>query len=68
MRQLLARNNLAWQEHRGLEPNVSLLTVLRCLRRRARGELSYRDLGAKLRLVETGNTSMMYLGYAIKEA
>jgi 2-polyprenyl-6-hydroxyphenyl methylase / 3-demethylubiquinone-9 3-methyltransferase len=66
MKLLLGRNNLTWQEHRGLEPNVSLFSVLRCLRRRARGELSYRELGEKLHLVETGNTGMMYLGYAVK--
>ena len=66
MKRLLGDNNLAWQEHRGLEPNVSLFSVLRYLRKRARGELSYRELGEKLRLVETGDTGMMYLGYAIK--
>ena len=66
MRLLLRHNDLAWQEHRGLEPNVSLLSVLRWLRRRARGELGFRELGERLHLVETGNTGMMYLGYAIK--
>jgi 2-polyprenyl-6-hydroxyphenyl methylase/3-demethylubiquinone-9 3-methyltransferase len=66
MKLLLRQNDLAWQEHRGLEPNVSLLSVLRCLRRRARGELGFRELGERLHLVETGNTGMMYLGYAIK--
>ena len=67
MKALLAGNNLAWREHRGLEPNVPLFSVLRCLRRRARGELGYRELGEKLRLVETGSTALMYLGYAIKK-
>jgi 2-polyprenyl-6-hydroxyphenyl methylase / 3-demethylubiquinone-9 3-methyltransferase len=68
MKQLLGDNNLAWQEHRGLEPSLPMISVLRYLRRRARGELSFRDLGAKLHMVETGNTGMMYLGYAIKVA
>jgi 2-polyprenyl-6-hydroxyphenyl methylase / 3-demethylubiquinone-9 3-methyltransferase len=63
---LLGENDLIWQEHRGLEPNLPLVTVLGQLRRRARGDLNFRDLGAKLHLVETGNTGMMYLGYAIK--
>ena len=67
MKLLLGQNNLVWQEHRGLEPNVSLLSVLRQLRKRARGEFGYRELGARLHLVETADTGMMYLGYAIKE-
>lgn len=67
MKALLARNRLIWQEHRGLKPNASPLTVLRYLRRRARGEIGYRELSEKLGLVESGNTWMMYLGYAVKE-
>ncbi|GFO66797.1 ubiquinone biosynthesis O-methyltransferase [Geomonas limicola] len=66
MKALLALNGLVWREHRGLRPNASPLTVLRCLRQRARGELDFAELGRRLSLVECGATGLMYLGYAVK--
>jgi hypothetical protein len=49
-----------------MRPNVSLPVFLRYLRKRARGELTYKNLGEKLFLVESSNMSIMYMGYAIK--
>jgi 2-polyprenyl-6-hydroxyphenyl methylase/3-demethylubiquinone-9 3-methyltransferase len=66
LKSLLRQNNLEWQEHRGMELNVSLLNFLRYLRKRARGELTYKDLGEKLFAVESNNLNIMYMGYAIK--
>lgn len=63
---LLRQNHLEWKEHWGMEPNVSLLVLLRYLRKRARGEITYKDLGEKLFMVKSGNMSIMYMGYAIK--
>jgi len=68
LKALLGQNNLEWKEHRGMEPNASSLSILRYLRKRAKGELTYRDLGKKLVMVESRNMSIMYLGYAIKNA
>jgi 2-polyprenyl-6-hydroxyphenyl methylase / 3-demethylubiquinone-9 3-methyltransferase len=66
LKTLLAEHRLEWQEHRGMKVNRSLFSVLGHLRRKARGEMSLRELGEKLYLVESGNKSIMYLGYAIK--
>ncbi|GFO58008.1 ubiquinone biosynthesis O-methyltransferase [Geomonas silvestris] len=66
MKSLLAASGLTWREHRGLRPNASPLTVLRCLRQRARGELDFSEFGRRLSLVECGTTGLMYLGYAVK--
>jgi 2-polyprenyl-6-hydroxyphenyl methylase / 3-demethylubiquinone-9 3-methyltransferase len=66
LKALLRQNNLEWKEHRGLGPNVSLLKFLGTLRQRARGVLSYKDLGARLFAVESSNLGIMYIGYAIK--
>ena len=63
---LLRQNHLEWKEHWGMEPNLSLLVLLRYLRRRARGEITYKDLGEKLFMVKSSNMSIMYMGYAIK--
>ena len=63
---LLAKNQLDWKDHRGLKPNVSVPTALRYLRRRARGEWSYAELGQNVRLVESRIRTVMYLGCAVK--
>ena len=66
LKSLLGQNNLEWKEHKGMDLNVSLLDFLRYLRKRARGELTYKDLGEKLFMVESNNMNIMYMGYAIK--
>ena len=67
MKSLLRHNNLEWKEHRGTTPNLSYPKVLHYLRKRAKGEMSYQDLGEKLLLVEGENMNIMYMGYAIKK-
>jgi len=67
MRSLLRRNGLEWGQHRGLMPDVPLLRLLGYLRKRAKGEWTYRDLAGKVRLVESAATSVMYMGYAVKK-
>ena len=47
IRSLLAENKLTWMEHRGIEPDVSYLKMLRYLRKRAKGELTYEEFGNK---------------------
>ena len=66
LKSLLGQNNLQWKEHRGMRPNVSFLKFLSHLRKRARGMLTYKDLGERLFAVESRNMDIMYMGYAIK--
>jgi len=66
LKSVLGQNNLEWKEHRGMRPNVSLLKFLSYLRKRARGVLTYKHLGARLFAVESSNMDIMYMGYAIK--
>jgi 2-polyprenyl-6-hydroxyphenyl methylase / 3-demethylubiquinone-9 3-methyltransferase len=49
----------------GLAPAVSPLALLRNLRRRRRGEISYAELGRRLRIHETGALWGSYVGYAV---
>jgi 2-polyprenyl-6-hydroxyphenyl methylase / 3-demethylubiquinone-9 3-methyltransferase len=64
---LLQENQLVWKEHHGIKPNVSYLRMLCYLRKRANGELTYEEFGKKFRMVESSNTQIMYMGYAVKE-
>jgi 2-polyprenyl-6-hydroxyphenyl methylase/3-demethylubiquinone-9 3-methyltransferase len=63
---LLGQNNLEWKEHMGMVLNVSILTALRYLRKRARGLLTYKELGSNVYMVESRNMNIMYMGYAVK--
>jgi 2-polyprenyl-6-hydroxyphenyl methylase / 3-demethylubiquinone-9 3-methyltransferase len=63
---LLKQNNLEWKEHRGIKPKVSVFKILRHLRKRAKGELTYREMSHRLPLVQSKDMRMMYMGYAVK--
>jgi len=66
MKRLLRRNGLEWKSHRGTKLNISVFRALDLLRRRASGELTYKDLGERIRLRESRLMAVMYLGYAVK--
>lgn len=66
LKKMLASCGLNWQEHTGLMPNAPFPALLRKLRMRARGHISYRELGQTLYLAESGYTLLMYMGYAVK--
>ena len=66
IKSLLQANQLAWKEHRGLSPNISHLKMLRYLHKRVTGELTYEEFGEKFLMIESRNTQIMYIGYAIK--
>lgn len=63
---LLGTNNLEVKGYKGMGINVSFPELLRCLRKRAQGSLTYKDIGNKLFMVECENKRIMYMGYAIK--
>ncbi|MGB8958801.1 MAG: bifunctional 2-polyprenyl-6-hydroxyphenol methylase/3-demethylubiquinol 3-O-methyltransferase UbiG [Candidatus Aminicenantales bacterium] len=66
MKSLLRQNGLEWKEHRGLIPDIPIPRLLGYLRKRARGEWTYAELAAKVRMVESRITAVMYMGCAIK--
>jgi 2-polyprenyl-6-hydroxyphenyl methylase/3-demethylubiquinone-9 3-methyltransferase len=63
---LLRMNHLEWKEHQGTKPDISIPRILRYLRERAGGRMSYRELGEKIRMVEGRSRAVMYMGYAAK--
>ena len=64
---LLEQNNFDWKEQGGASPNVSFTKLLKLLRRRAKGKLTYKELGEKFSLMESGDTGIFYMGHAIKK-
>lgn len=67
MQDLLAKNGLEWQGHVGSEPNVSIPKMLKYLRRRVKGEWTFKELGEKFWLVESKDMNILYGGHAVKK-
>jgi 2-polyprenyl-6-hydroxyphenyl methylase/3-demethylubiquinone-9 3-methyltransferase len=67
IKKLLQKNGFDWKEHHGSSPNVSIPKMLGYLRKRARGEWTFADLGKNFWLVESKDTNILYAGYAIKK-
>jgi 2-polyprenyl-6-hydroxyphenyl methylase/3-demethylubiquinone-9 3-methyltransferase len=67
IKQLLQQNGFEWKEHIGSQPNVSIPTMLGYLRKRAKGEWTYGQLGEKFWLVESKDMNILYGGHAVKK-
>src|ERR1035437_586067 len=67
IKSLLHENHLDWKEHRGIKPDISYLKMLRYLRKRAAGKLTYEEFGKKFLMVKSRSTRIMYMGYAVRQ-
>ncbi len=63
---LMKRYGLIPLELTGLGPHVNPITLVTLLRKRKRGELSYKEVGARAKMGRIKNTSNSYMGYATK--
>jgi len=68
LKELLTNSGLEWKEYVGSSPNISIPKMLGYLRKRAKGEWTYADLGEKFWLVESKDMNILYGGYAIKSS
>lgn len=64
---LLKQQGLQPRDVCGLRPRANLITILRALRARKLGKLSYREAVERIDLGESTDTSVLYLGYAQKD-
>ena len=67
IKELLQKNGFDWKEHHGSSPNVSIPKMLGYLRKRAKGEWTFADLGKNFWLVESKDMNILYAGYALKK-
>lgn len=66
LRRMLAQHGLVPGGLTGLKPRANPLRVIRALRRRKRGLLSYAAAVREMDLAESSDTSVAYIGYARK--
>lgn len=67
LKALLEQSGFEFKEFKGSEPNISIPRMLGYLRKRAKGELTYKDLGEKFLIVESNDMSIIYMGVAVKK-
>jgi len=63
---LMKKNGFGTREFRGMSPNVNPIKMVSLLRQRAAGKITYEDLTQQLKLKESNDTKVGYMGYAIK--
>lgn len=66
LKRMLETNHFTPGEMRGLSPRCHPLAALLYLHRRARGTLSFRELGRRLAFAPSGDLSISYIGYALR--
>jgi 2-polyprenyl-6-hydroxyphenyl methylase/3-demethylubiquinone-9 3-methyltransferase len=63
---VLTEHQLVNQDIKGLSPGMNFFSHYINLRKRARGEISWEELGKRLKLRTSRNTTGTYIGYAVK--
>jgi 2-polyprenyl-6-hydroxyphenyl methylase/3-demethylubiquinone-9 3-methyltransferase len=62
----VAQAGFEFREFRGTSPDLSIPNMISLLRKRAKGEIGYKELGHRFKLVESIDLKILCLGYAVK--
>ncbi|MCE5307644.1 MAG: bifunctional 2-polyprenyl-6-hydroxyphenol methylase/3-demethylubiquinol 3-O-methyltransferase UbiG [Acidobacteriales bacterium] len=65
---MLERHGLDQREMRGISSCRNLVANWIDFRRRAKGQITFKELGQRLALHESGDVDVSYMGYAVKSA
>lgn len=66
LHEMMSRHGLENRDLVGLKPRVNPIKIIRTLRRRKRGQLTYVEAARQMDMGESKDTSVLYMGYAIK--
>jgi 2-polyprenyl-6-hydroxyphenyl methylase / 3-demethylubiquinone-9 3-methyltransferase len=66
LKEVMENNQLRTVEFKGMSPDVSPFRMISLLKQRAKGLLTYGELGMKFRLKESNDLKVGYMGYALK--
>jgi 2-polyprenyl-6-hydroxyphenyl methylase/3-demethylubiquinone-9 3-methyltransferase len=66
LKALCAAHGIPVREVRGMSPNLNPIALMRLLRQRVKGEVSYPEVGKRFRLIETNDLNVSYMGYSLK--
>ena len=62
----LVHAGFEFKEFRGTSPNLNIPAMISLLRKRAKGEIGYKEFGQRFKLVESNDLKILYMGYALK--
>lgn len=66
LKRLLLQAGFEFKEFQGTSPNISVPKMISLLRKRAKGKITFKELGQSFKLVESSDLKVLYMGYAIK--
>jgi len=66
LREMMAQHGLQNQVLCGMRPEANPIDLLRQMRKRKRGEISYGELGRRIKMGVTRDVSISYIGWAAK--
>ena len=52
---------------KGMSPNVNPIKLIGLLRQRAKGKLTFAEFGKKVKMIESSDLKVGYMGYAVKQ-
>jgi len=67
LQQLMLANDFGKMEFRGMSPNINPIKMIKLLRQRASGKITYEELSNQMKLKESNDTKVGYMGYGIKK-
>lgn len=66
LRAIMVRHGLQPRDIAGLSPGANPIALFRALRQRKRGAITYAETGRRVAMRVSKDTSVMYMGYALK--
>ncbi len=65
---LMKSNGLQPKDVKGMSPGVNPFEIISLCRQRIKGEITYGEMGRRIRFRESNDLSMSYMGFAIKNS
>ena len=66
LREMMAHHGLQNRILCGMRPVANSIDLIRHMRKRKRGDISYGELGRRMKMRVTGDLSISYMGWAVK--
>jgi 2-polyprenyl-6-hydroxyphenyl methylase/3-demethylubiquinone-9 3-methyltransferase len=67
LKELCFAHGMEVRQLKGMSPNVNPIRLISLLRQRAKGRLTFSEFGKKVRMIESNDLKVGYMGYAVKK-
>ena len=66
LKELMVANGFGQMEFKGMSPNINPVRMIKLLKQRAAGKITYEELSSQLKLKESNDTMVGYMGFGVK--